>query len=215
VGSVALGQLLSRVQATVIRNGNELERMLKEQCPYYSATVRMEDVTKKINEGLIDKENILQVFFAYKHETEGEKSIIGNIIVVDHEDKIVHIVKVKDGDTFDTKKISGELVSLRTLSEALGRNLGYTARYHFCAFNQPDKAAIIFGAKGRLNEETAMTGSELSELIGVDYESIREVRKEDRKDNFDYLIEQMFAIPEVRAKIDLLLTEEQNDRTAN
>ena len=32
VGNAELGQLLSRVQATVISNGNELERLITQRC---------------------------------------------------------------------------------------------------------------------------------------------------------------------------------------
>ena len=34
LGNRQLGQLLSRIHATVIRNGNELEDMLARHCPY-------------------------------------------------------------------------------------------------------------------------------------------------------------------------------------
>lgn len=211
VGSISLGQLLSRVQATVIRNGNELEKMLKEQCPYYSATLTIEEILRNIDSGIIDKEDPLQVFFAYKHATEGEKSIVGDVIVVDHSEKIVHVIELKDGDTFDTKKVSGELASLSVLSKALGDKLGYAAKTHFCAFNQPDKNAIIHGAKSRLDKDMAMTGAELSELLGVDYVKIKETRREDQNENFNYLIEQMYQIPEVRAKIDQLIIGGENE----
>ena len=133
VGSPALGQLLSRVQATVIRNGNELEHILKQQCPYYSVGVKLDDVPN-----LLDASKQVQVFFSYKHERIGETSIVGDVTVVDHNLRIVHIVELKDGDTFDTKKSSGELTSITILAKALALKLSYAAKVHFCAFNQED-----------------------------------------------------------------------------
>jgi len=205
VGSAALGQLLSRIQATVVRNGNELERILKQQCPYYSVEAKLGDVHNPL-----DASKQVQVFFSYKHERVGETSIVGDVTVVDHVQQIVHIVELKDGDTFDTKKASGELASITALADALAKKLNYTAKAHFCAFNQDNKEAIVAGAKGRFGLETAMTGAELCALIGVDYGSIRQMRKRDETENFDFLMEQLLAIPEVKRKIEELLGE-RND----
>lgn len=205
VGSVALGQLLSRVQATVIRNGNELERILKHECPYYSADAKLGSIPD-----LLDVSKQIQVFFSYKHDRVGETSIVGDVTVVDHAQRIVHIVELKDGDTFDTKKASGELASITALADALAEKLSYTAKAHFCAFNQDNKEAIVKGAKGRFGLETAMTGAELCDLIGVDYSKIRQLRKSDETENFDFLLGQLLAIPEVKQRIEEIL-EKRND----
>lgn len=200
VGSPALGHLLSRIQATVIRNGNELERILKQQCPYHSAEAILGDIP-----ALLDENQMLQVFFSYKHKRDGATSIVGDVTVVDHTNQIVHVVELKDGDTFDTKKASGELTSINILAEALAKKLGYSAQVRFCAFNQNSREAIVIGAKGRFDKETAMTGSELCQLIGVDYNKIRLLRKADEAENFDYLLAELLAIPEVRRRIEELL----------
>ncbi len=206
VGSPALGQLLSRVQATVIRNGNELERILKQQCPYYSAEAKLGDIPD-----LLDAGKQVQVFFSYKQERAGETSIVGDVTVVDHAHRIVHIVELKDGDTFDTKKSSGELASTTALADALAKKLSYTAKAHFCAFNQANKEAIVAGAKGRFGLETAMTGAELCSLIGVNYGQIRLLRKADETENFDFLMGQLLAIPEVKQRIEEILGK-RNDK---
>ncbi len=200
VGSAALGQLLSRIQVTVIRNGNELEHILKQQCPFYSVGAKLGAIPN-----LLDASKQVQVFFSYKHERIGETSIVGDVTVVDHSQKVVHIVELKDGDTFDTKKSSGELESITILAKALATKLNYAARVHFCAFNQDDKDAIVAGAKGRFGLETAMTGAELCDLIGVNYGQVRELRKADEAENFDFLMGQLLAIPEVKRKIEELL----------
>ena len=205
VGSPALGQLLSRIQATVIRNGNELERILRQQCPHYSAEATLGDIAS-----LLNTSQQIQVFFSYKHERASMTSIVGDVTVVDHARRIVHVIELKDGDTFDTKKASGELASITILAEALAEKLSYTARVHFCAFNQSSKGAIVSGAKGRFDMETAMTGAELCDLIGVDYDSTRLLRKADQSENFDYLLGELLAIPEVRQKIEELLEKQNN-----
>ena len=200
VGLPALGQLLSRIQATVIRNGNELEHILKQQCPYYSIEAKLGGIPN-----LLDDVKQIQVFFSYKHERVGETSIVGDVTVVDHKRQIVHIVELKDGDTFDTKKSSGELASITILANALAEKLGYVAQAHFCSFNQDNKEAIVTGAKGRFDKDVAMTGAELCDLIGVNYSQVRLLRKADEIENFDFLISQLLAIPEVKRKIEELL----------
>lgn len=204
VGLPALGQLLSRIQATVIRNGNELEHILKQQCPYYSVEAKLGDIPN-----LLDGGKQIQVFFSYKHERIGETSIVGDVTVVDHKWRIVHIVELKDGDTFDTKKSSGELASITILANALAEKLGYIAQAHFCSFNQNSKEAIVTGAKGRFDRDVAMTGAELCGLIGVNYNKIRELRKADKAENFDYLLSELLAIPEVKLRIEEMLGKDK------
>ena len=218
LGSPELGRLLSRVQATVIRNGNELERLLKEHCPYYSADVQLEDMF--LGQNRVAEETIalqiaeesnrsptpVQAFFTYRVEEEG-KGIVADVIIVDHPNKIVHVVELKDGDTFDTKKASGELISLTSIARLLGGRLGYQPQAHFCAFNQPDKAAIVAGAKGRFGPDVAMTGPELCELLGVDYAAIRQIRKADEADNLEFFLTELLAIPDIRARIKAILQE--------
>lgn len=210
VGSLELGRLLSRLQATVIRNGNELERLLKSECPYYSAALTLGEIIETVNRKEVDNSKPLQAFFSYKHEREGEKGVIGDVIVVNHIEKSVYVIELKDGDTFDTKKASGEVASMKILSEALGAALGYTPKTRFCAFNQASKTAIVAGAKGRFDLETAMTGAELCQLLGVDYERMRQARKADEEENFDFLLREMLAIPAVRRKIESILAEESS-----
>ncbi len=206
VGLPALGRLLSRVQATVIRNGNELERLLKERCPYYAKDATLGEIIMDI-----DASHQKQVFFSYRHERVGETAIVGDVTVVDHAARVVHVVELKDGDTFDTKKASGELASINALAHALAQKLGYAAETHFCAFNQESKSAIVTGAKGRFSMEVAMTGTELCALMGVDYKALREARKADEAENLDFLLRELLAIPEVRTRIEQIIEGKKRD----
>ena len=219
VGSVALGKLLSRVQATVIRNGNELENLLKSNSPYFVANKELNTLSSdpiasevaRVADVLDDRVEAtaqpVQVFFKYKLERPNEKAIVSDVIVVDNKSRTVYAIELKDGDTFDTKKASGELASLEVLSSTLAERLGYTAKLKFCAFNQSDKNAIVVGAKGRFTADNAMTGAELCQLIGVDYDQVRKSRKEDEMEKFSFLLREMLDIFQVRAEILSLLEE--------
>ncbi len=145
VGLPALGQLLSRIQATVIRNGNELEHILKQQCPHYSVEAKLGDIPD-----LLDGGKQIQVFFSYKHERVGETSIVGDVTVVDHKRRIVHIVELKDGDTFHTKKSSGELASITILANAWQKNWAMQLRRIFAASTKITKRQSAQGRKADL-----------------------------------------------------------------
>lgn len=46
-----------------------------------------------------------------------------------------------------------------------------------------------------------MTGSELCEILNIDYNELRSIRKADMSDNLEYFIEQLIEIPEIKAII--------------
>ncbi len=54
-----------------------------------------------------------------------------------------------------------------------------------------------------------MTGAELCGLIGVDYNKIRELRNADETENFDYLLNELLAIPEVKLRIEEMLGKDK------
>lgn len=97
-GNQQLGQLMSRVQATVIRTGNELEYSLEKETPDMIKTGLDSSLP-----GMFPLSDILVVFQAKmppNGEDRGEKA---DIVVLEHSKKNAFIVELKDGDTFDTK----------------------------------------------------------------------------------------------------------------
>jgi hypothetical protein len=46
-----------------------------------------------------------------------------------------------------------------------------------------------------------MTGRELCDLIGVDYEQLCEFRAKDQRDNLLYFLKQLLDIPEIRYEV--------------
>jgi len=190
LGVPELGQLLSRVHATVIRNGNELERVLAERCPHRTTGLRA-----RIEGALTLFTPPLEAYFAEAlHVADGDRETTADVVVVDNVARLVRVVEIKDGDVFDTKKADGELASLQPLALMIGRCLEYTATYHLCCFNQEDKAAIARGLKGRFQPEELMTGIELCQLLEVDYVSIRRQRDEDIRANLEFMVGELLRI---------------------
>jgi hypothetical protein len=198
-GNIRLGLLFSRVHATVIRSGNELEDILEDSTPgEYLATL---DEIAEGQSSLIG-DPVHRVIF--KPKIPGSQ---GDIVIVDHEQQAAQVIELKNGDTFDTKKAEGELASMSGLARWIEEKTNYSTTIHFCAFNQQDKGEIIAGAKGRFSEEQVMTGHELCELLNIDYDAIRAYRQEDAPVNLDYFLRELVDIPEVRAKVEQLLQE--------
>jgi hypothetical protein len=135
-------------------------------------------------------------------EKRGE---VADIAVFDHAKKQAMVIELKDGDTFDTKKSSGELESMTTFANWIEQKTGYKANFYFCSFNQNDKHAIVAGAKGRFEVSHAMTGVELCKILRIDYDKIREKRQKEQPENLRYFVSELLKIKEVRQIIQELL----------
>lgn len=53
-----------------------------------------------------------------------------------------HIVELKDGHVFDTKKAGAERQAMHGFIERNAQHIQYRFQAHFCAFNQDDRHAI-------------------------------------------------------------------------
>jgi len=139
------------------------------------------------------------VVFSPKIQKRGAShGITGDIVVFDHARKHISVIEVKDGDTFDTKKASGELESMRLSAAALQNETGYTTSIHLCSFNQPNKDAIVVGTKGRFSPDQVMTGAELCAILHVDYDTITASRRSEQAQNLDYILDQIASMSELR-----------------
>jgi len=195
-GNQQLGQLMSRVQATVIRTGNELEKFLEKETPNWIKT----DFASALY-GMLPLPDIQVVFQAKMPpfgEDRGEKA---DIVVIEHAKKNAFVVELKDGDTFDTKKSDGELKSMTRFASWLAEKTGYTTNFYFCSFNQSNKQAIIAGAKGRFDASHAMTGRELCNILSIDYDTLRAKRQQEQPENLRYFINELLRIEEIRKLI--------------
>jgi hypothetical protein len=204
LGLPELGQLLSRIHATVIRNGNELELMLAEHC-----TFRATGLAERLSGALTLFSLTREAFFGEAlHVTDADPLTPADIVILDHQARQVRVVEVKEGDLFDTKKADGELAYLRPLALYIGARLHYEPQFQLCCFNQEDKAAILRGLKGRFSPAQVMTGHELCAILGVNYEDIRHQREEDVRANQSFLARELWAIPQLRAAFEDCLARE-------
>lgn len=200
LGNDRLGQLMSRVQATVIANGNELEKMIVERSNTIENLEKfIDDVTEgNINDGvyLCRKKEIKS---STRYAVNGIKGIEPDLLIfVVEKKRICKVIELKDGDSFDTKKSQGEREHLEQFATNFGARIPFVTEYYICCFNQEDKEKIKVGFKGEFSEDHIMTGSELCEILNIDYNELRSIRKADMSDNLEYFIEQLIEIPGIK-----------------
>ena len=192
-GNHELGQLLSRVHATVISSGTELEKIIVE----LSKTIDNVDVF--INQKTLPNGIYLITKKAVKKSslcTDREPDLL--IFEIAENKQHCYIIELKDGDTFDTKKAKGEVENLKHFENHVSRKLKFTTSIHICSFNQPDKEKIIIGFKKQITSQMAMTGNELCNLIGLNYKEIVSSRVGAQNENLRYFIESILNIDAVK-----------------
>ena len=194
-----LGLLISRVQATVISNGTELERIIVSKS---NNIKNLEEFIDKATEGTIPNGVYLcQKKILKKSRYAIEKIDPDLLIFMVERQRICKVIELKDGDAFDTKKAQGEKEHLEQFAKEFGSKVPFVAEYYICCFNQNDKDVIMTGFKNEFSKEHIMTGKELCEILHIDYEEIRESREKDAADNFDYFINELLKIEEVKKAI--------------
>ena len=202
IGNSQLGQLLSKVQATVIANGTELEKMIVERC---KTIENIDDFIKSVTEGKINSGTYLCTKKILK-KTQNYKTCIAHIepdmlVFIVSNQRICKIIEVKDGETFDTKKAAGEKENLIKFFQNFGVKIPFVTEYYVCSFNQCDKEKIHLGMKGVFKLENILTGRELCEILNIDFDDIVNTRTRDAIENFDYFINKLLEIPEVKEVI--------------
>jgi hypothetical protein len=207
-GSPQLGQLMSRVQAAVIRAGNELEDIIQQETPARLKSRLSEILMREPGMLGTERPEVEVVFRPQMPRTAQRRAGHADIAVFEHRIRRVLIVEIKEGDTFDTKKASGELYSMKEFADWIAERTGYDTTYAFCSFNQDNREAIVRGAKRRFDIEHAMTGRELCAILQIDYDVIRRRRRTEQPENLQYFIEELVKIPEMRELLRQILDRE-------
>ena len=192
-----LGSLFSRVQASVIRAGTELEKLV------FNCNIENLDefLTNANNNSLPSGELFIadkkcvrnSTILRSDHQPDGVIFIITN--------RICKIIELKDGDTFDTKKSDGELETLQKMKRIIGEQTSFRAEYYLCSFNASTREEIVKGLKGRFSIDNVMTGNELCSILGLNYQTIVDSRKQDGEENIDFFLDELLKIDEIREKI--------------
>lgn len=200
-----LGILLSKVQATVISNGTELERMILSQS---TVIENLDDFISATEENKTENGIYVAPKKIVKESKRTVKGIEPDLVIfiVEHK-RVCKIIEVKDGFMFDTKKVKGEKQNLEFFATQFGSRIPFSTDYYICCFNETDKGRIREGLKNEFELEHIMTGVELCDILKISYIDIRKKRIQDSENNIDYFVSELLKIDTVRNKISNLLTK--------
>jgi hypothetical protein len=191
-----LGNLMSKVQGTVISAGSELEKLIMERCR------KIPDLDKFVAD--LDAKNE-GTFVATKNQVKQSKSINSkyepDFLAFDLVLRKCYVIEVKDGDQFDTKKASSEHITLHNFTNDISQALSFSFQIYICSFNASTKQEIYDGLKHKFNMDEILTGRELCELFAIDYDEIVKIRTSDQQSNLEYFIEELLKMPVIKNMI--------------
>jgi len=205
-GIPELGRLISRIQSTVISSGAELERTV------ISRVKKIENL-----DAFLDLEIMPDgVLMATKRQIKKCKTLDfpnaePDFLIFKRRDgqQNCHVVELKDGHVFDTKKAGAERQALHAFIASNARRLQYRVSAHICCFNQDSRDAIVTGFKQKITKEEAMTGREFCELLEIDYDEIVRAREQEQPANVRFFLGELVKIRQVRAILRGLLGGEK------
>lgn len=199
VGHTGMANIFTQAQSTVITNGTELEKIISVRA---TTIDNLDEFIAACDNGTVADGAYLCTKSvvkksAYKMDKH-EPDFIA--FTVDKANNICRIVELKDGDTFDTKKSVAEKEMLTIFMNHLAPKIPFRTKFYICCFNQSDKDKIVVGFKNVFTADEVMTGREFCDNLGIDYDAIVQLRRDDATDNFKYVVEKMFEIKEVRSQ---------------
>lgn len=197
-GIEELGRLIGRIQAACIVSGLQLEGLIQTLMPREQVRP-MATVVDQIRSGQAMALPAVTVSFKGRGMTkslgyEGH----ADVVVFQHLTDCAIVIELKDGDNFDTKKSAGELLGLQKFAAWLATKTDYSVAYALCSFNQNDPYAIMRGLKGKFSREEVMTGKELCNLLGLNYERVVGLRMGEQNQNVRTFGRALLEIPELR-----------------
>ncbi|MDE2776319.1 MAG: hypothetical protein OXI77_10295 [Chloroflexota bacterium] len=206
-GNAELSRLLSRVQSLIIKNGNELEKLVTD----LMSDKLIHDVDEFLSAQIMD----IGVRVATKKALKKCSSLKGDgiepdFIVFDRKrhSQDCYVVELKDGHEFDTKSSEKEQQNLVDFLAANDTTLQfYNCHGKICGFNANTREEIQIGFKRKISIEEAMTGREFCELVAIDYDQIISHRSADRVANYDSFLSDLLDIPSVQSDIHRKLTD--------
>lgn len=207
-GNRDLGILISRVQSAVISSGTELERIILARVDRVSdldeflGRETMPDGVLVAPKAKIKRCRTLQFpdsepdFLVFKRRENRQAC---------------HVVELKDGHVFDTKKAAAERRAIHSFIASNAPRMPYRVSCHFCCFNQDSREAIVSGFKRKITIEEAMTGREFCELLEIDYDRIVIERQREQPKNVRFFLEELVKIGSLRRELETILTRNNGE----
>lgn len=210
-GNKKISKLVSQIQSAIIRVGNDLEKIIKKHFQD-NAKIIMIKTLECFTKIVIDKEYIdkgqiyffesrlLKNYFQNHHidlseeywDNQKHKLILPNpdFNFFFLTQKIIYVIELKLGNTFDTKKLQGEISSIEKYIKFMRKNINsYHYHWYLTSFLSKDVNEILKGTKGFITKDNLLTGQQLCSLLNIDFQKIILEIKSNQIDNCNYLKE--------------------------
>ena len=193
-GIASLGNLMSRIQGTVISSGTELEKLIWERV---QQIIDLDDfISTALNRPMVG------IWVARKQQIKNSKSIRSkyepDFLAFNPNNRICYVVELKDGDQFDTKKSSGEYSALHNFNNDISQAIPFSTHIYICSFNSATKKEVYDGFKHKFPIEETLTGQELCNLLDIDYDDIIKFRTNNQQTNLEYFIKELLKIDTIK-----------------
>ena len=212
LGVPELGALVSKIHSASIRNGNQLERMVAERVQH------VPDLDEFLTSDIMPDGVLLATKQAIKASaTISSGGAEPDFMVFRRRDgqQRCHIIELKIGHVFDTKKAAAEHSSIHRFLARAAPDIPYVMTSHFCAFFQDDHDAILNGFKRKIAREEAMTGQEFCDLLEIDYEEIARKFDADAADNLRYVLRQFVEHAPIKVLAEQALVDLLRERLSS
>ena len=193
--NLELGTIFSRTHSAVIKSGTELEKIIRDK------TETIDDLDEFLKQDIMaDGVVLVHKSKIKKCKTLDFAGAEPDFIIFRRKDgkQQCHIVELKDGHSFDTKKAAAEHQQMHAFISKNAMNLQYKVSAHFCAFNKDNRKDIVKGFKGKITIKEAMTGREFCHLLELDYDEIVEARKVHAEENIVFFLSELIKIDAVK-----------------
>lgn len=200
LGNKEMADIFTKAQSTVISNGTELEKIITERA---NNIEDLDEFMNKVNSGQIENGVFLCTKKVTKKSTYKLEGHEPDFLIFNVSDngKFAHVIELKDGDAFDTKKSAGEKNSLKQFKMHLGSMIEFRTDYKICAFNQSDKDKIVAGFKNAFTLDEVWSGRDFCNELGIDYDEIISQRQDDAIDNYDFVLDALAEMQDVQNRV--------------
>lgn len=195
----AFGRIITKAQSTLITSGHDLERMVKMQLEPWMP-----------GDDFFNNENKPGIYYSTAKKLRElcpnldiPKERLPDLLIVDNREgrRIIYFIELKIGDAFDTKKANAEQESIERFSNELSSQLDYKTHIFVCSFFAKDIQSMYIGWKEKISRTNLITGMELCNKFGMDFDAIEAAFEADKVLNMKDFAADAVADPERREYI--------------
>ena len=183
--------VLTFAQSASIKSGLKLESLL------WAMGHQVDDLDKFVSRNIprpSDREDC--IWLAHKKQIKSSK-VFKSVDKDSHEPdflgldlgrRICHVIEIKAGTQYDTKKAEGEFKALCDKTNHIARQLPFTTKFWVCAFNSKNLTDAYDGFKRKIPTANIILGPDLCRMLSIDYRALQTALYGDKEENIKLLM---------------------------